>query len=358
MTLSGRSTATHTLDTGPVRTSSPGPGEVELAPAYIGICDTDLPNPHCTTPARLKRPTVLGHEMAGLIVQVGPGTEGWQPGDAVSVMPLRWDGGCPACRADHRHTCRSGHQHNCRHLDFISSDSPGTMQLRWTVPAATLVRLPPAVTLDRGALIEPTAVAVRDVGRAGVRSGERVVVVGGGPIGLLIALVARAAGADTRIIEPSTHRRQIAAGLELSTWDPTTDDVRELVAQWSGPAGPDVAFEVSGAVDGLAAAIDTVAVRGRLCLVATHPRPRLANLRRFFGRELTLVDARLHHLPDYAKAVALIEDGTVPADKLISRVVPLTEVTSAFQPPECSDDLMKILVACGSDVAGAPAWNS
>ncbi|MES5823241.1 alcohol dehydrogenase catalytic domain-containing protein [Streptomyces sp. RG80] len=347
MTLAVRYTAARTLDTAPTESSPPGPGEVEVAPAYVGICGTDLHIFHGDMDARVQAPAVLGHEMSGRIVRVGPEVEGWQPGDAVTVMPLRWDDSCPACRA--------GHRHICQHLDFIGIDSPGAMQQRWTVPAATLLRLPDSVALDRAALVEPTAVAVHDVGRAEVRGGERVVVVGGGPVGVLIALVAQAAGADVRVVELSAHRRLLAEELGLTAWDPAAVDVPDLVRQWTDDAGADVAFEVSGAAGGVDTAVDVLGVRGRLCLVAIHPRPREINLHRFFWRELTLVGARLYDRSDFERAVTLVADGTIPADRLISKVVPLTEAPSAFTALEGGGDVMKILVDCGNGTEGAQA---
>ncbi|MFE0332203.1 zinc-binding dehydrogenase [Streptomyces sp. NPDC058960] len=344
-TLAVRYKAARTLDTAPVEASSPGPGEVELAPAYVGICGTDLHIFHGDMDARVAAPAVLGHEMSGRVVRVGPGVAGWQPGDAVTVMPLRWDGTCPACT--------SGHRHVCQNLDFIGIDSPGAMQQRWTVPASTLVRLPKSVSLDRAALVEPTAVAVHDVGRARVREGERVVVVGGGPVGVLIALVARAAGAEVRLVELSTHRRLRAEESGLTAWDPAAEDVPELVRRWTGGAGADVAFEVSGAAGGVDTAVEVLGVRGRLCLVAIHPRPREVNLHRFFWRELTLVGARLYDRSDFEKAVTLVADGTIPAERLISKVVPLTEAPAAFEALEAGGDVMKILVDCGNDTTGA-----
>ncbi|MFJ9380899.1 zinc-binding dehydrogenase [Streptomyces sp. NPDC101455] len=344
MTVAVRYTAARTLDTAETETRSPGPGEVELAPAYVGICGTDLHIFHGDMDARVTTPAVLGHEMSGRVVRVGPDVEGWAPGDAVTVMPLRWDGTCPACG--------SGHQHICQHLDFIGIDSPGAMQQRWTVPASTLVRVPDSVPLERAALVEPTAVAVHDVGRAAVREGERVVVVGGGPVGILIALVARAAGADVRIAELSAHRRALAEASGLTAWDPAVDDVPELVREWTGEAGAEVAFEVSGAAAGVDTAVDVLGVRGRLCLVAIHPRPREINLHRFFWRELTLVGARLYDRSDFEKAVSLVADGTIPAERLISKVVPLTEAPAAFAALEAGGDVMKILVDCTDDAQG------
>ena len=337
-TLAVRYTAARTLQTGPATTVPPGPGEVELAPAFVGICGTDLHIFHGSMDARVSTPAVLGHEMSGRIVRVGAGVEGWQPGDAVTVMPLRSDGDCPACRA--------GHGHICQRLDFIGIDSPGAMQQRWTVPAATLVRLPESLALDRAALVEPTAVAVHDVGRAAVRSGERIVVVGGGPVGILIALVARSQGADVRVVEPSDYRRSLAARLGLAAWDPAADNVPALVDEWTGGAGAEVAFEVSGAAAGVQSAVDVLGVRGRLCLVAIHPQPREVNLHRFFWRELTLVGARLYDRGDFEQAVRLVADGTVPADQLISKVVPLAEAASAFDALDTGANVMKVLVEC------------
>ncbi|MEU2779064.1 alcohol dehydrogenase catalytic domain-containing protein [Streptomyces sp. NPDC007162] len=347
MTLAVRYIAARTLDTAPAAGSEPGPGEVELAPAYVGICGTDLHIFHGDMDARVAAPAVLGHEMAGRIVRVGPGVEDWHPGDAVTVMPLRWDDTCPACRA--------GHQHICQHLDFIGIDSPGAMQQRWTVPAAALIRLPDSLPLDQAALVEPTAVAVHDVGRAAVKEGEKAVVVGGGPVGILIALVARAAGAEVRVVELNAHRRLLAEELGLRTWDPAAADITELVQQWAGEAGADVAFEVSGAAGGVDTAVDVLGVRGRLCLVAIHPRPREVNLHRFFWRELTLVGARLYDRGDFERAVALVADGTIPAQRLITKIVPLTEAPAAFEALESGGDVMKILVDCTDDTRGATA---
>ena len=103
-------------------------------------------------------------------------------GDAVTVIPLDWCERCPACAAGHRHVCQN--------LVFVGIDATGAMQQSWTVPERLLVRVAAAAWLLEGALSEPVAVAVHDVRRGAVRRGERVLVVGGGPIGLLIACVA------------------------------------------------------------------------------------------------------------------------------------------------------------------------
>ncbi|MGW3109301.1 zinc-binding dehydrogenase, partial [Streptomyces sp. NPDC001100] len=178
-------------------------------------------------------------------------------------------------------------------------------------------------------------------------------VVGGGPVGILIALVAQAAAADVRVVELNAHRRLLAEELGLTVWDPAAEDLAELVRQWTGDAGADVAFEVSGAAGGVDTAVDVLGVSGRLCLVAIHPRPREINLHRFFWRELTLIGARLYDRGDFEQAVTLVADGTIPAQRLITKIVPMTEAPAAFEALESGGNVMKILVDCTDDTQGA-----
>ena len=140
----------------------PGPGQVQIDVAYTGICGTDLHIFHGDMDARVGEQAVIGHEMSGRIAALGAQVDGWQTGRPVTVMPLAWCGVCPACRA--------GHEHICHHLDFLGIDSAGAMQGRWNVAASTLIALPPALPLERAALIEPVAVAVHDVRRAELRA--------------------------------------------------------------------------------------------------------------------------------------------------------------------------------------------
>ena len=319
----------------------PGAGEVQIAVAYTGICGTDLHVMHGAMEGRVAHHSVLGHEMSGRLVALGPGVTGWSVGDPVTVMPLRWCGTCPACLA--------GHSHVCQNLDFVGLDSPGSLQQRWTVPADLLVRLPAGLPLDRAALVEPTAVAVHDVRRGEVSRGEPALVVGAGPIGLLIACVARHEGADVTLVEVDAHRRALAERLGFAVLDPTACSVPEEVERRTAGAGAAVAFEVSGSQPGLDAALASVAVRGRLVVVAIHPPHRDVDLRRVFWRELTVHGARVYRRTDFERAVELIADGVVPAAELISRVVPLTSAEDAFQALESGTGVMKVLVRSGDD---------
>jgi (R,R)-butanediol dehydrogenase / meso-butanediol dehydrogenase / diacetyl reductase len=337
-------TAPRTLDLGPSESTgseAPPPGQVTIEVAYTGICGTDLHIFHGAMDSRVQRPAVIGHEMSGVVTATAPDVTEWQAGDHVTVMPLISCGQCPACR--------SGHRHICHRLVFLGIDAAGSLQSRWTVPADTLVRLPHGLPLDHAALTEPTAVAVHDVRRAELRSGEKALVVGGGPIGLLIALVARRGGADLLVVEPDPYRRAVAGSLGLATLDPAATEAVESVGEWTAGAGADVAFEVSGAQAGVNTAVDALATRGRLVQVAIHPAPRPVSLHRFFWRELTLVGARLYERQDFETAVGLIADGDVPAKALISRIDPLDQAVQAFELLESGGGVMKVLIDCRSD---------
>jgi len=315
----------------------PGDGEVAIDVAYTGICGTDLHILHGAMDARVTLPAVLGHEMSGTIAAIGNGVEGWSIGERVTVMPLAPCGHCPACRA--------GYSHICHNLDFLGIDSPGSMQSSWNVPADALVGLPAALSLEHAALAEPTAVAVHDVRRAALEEGERAVVVGGGPIGLLVACAARARGADVIVVEPAERRRTIAQVVGLQAVDPSGVDVQAFVSDWTDGAGAEVAFEVSGAVAGIETAIQSLGVRGRIVVVAIHATPPPVNLFRMFWRELTLIGARVYERPDFEEAVNLLETGAIPAAELITRIEPLDAVADAFAELE-SGRAMKVLIDC------------
>jgi (R,R)-butanediol dehydrogenase/meso-butanediol dehydrogenase/diacetyl reductase len=256
----------------------------------------------------------------------------------VTVMPLDPCGGCAACRA--------GHSHICQNLVFVGIDASGAMQQSWTVDEPLLVGLPERLSLEHAALAEPVAVAVHDVRRSGLVAGQQALVVGGGPIGMLIAAAARARGADVLVSEPNAFRRSIARDLGVRTVDPTAEDLLDVVAAWSDGAGVPVAFEVSGAPAGLAAATHALGARGRLVIVAIHPGPVAVDLHRVFWRELTLIGARVYERRDFEDAVALVAAGEVPADALISRVEPLVRTPEAFATLEAGGEVMKVLIDC------------
>jgi (R,R)-butanediol dehydrogenase/meso-butanediol dehydrogenase/diacetyl reductase len=327
------------LRTVSVEAAPPGPGELQIAVAYCGLCGTDLHIAHGNMDARVRTPLIFGHEASGTVAAVGPGVDGWAAGDPVTVMPLIWDGTCAACLA--------GHQHICQNLTFVGIDSPGALQQRWNVPASIAVALPAGLDLRTAALVEPVAVAVHDVRRSELQVGDHVVVLGGGPIGVLIASVARHAGARVLIAEIDATRRSLITALGFDVLNPAEDDLAAAVERRTAGTGADVVFEVSGAAAAARDATALAKVRGTIVIVAIHPAAREIDLQRVFWRELRLLGARVYQRSDFARAIELLHQGVIPAQELISGVVPLEE-TAAAVADLSSGRAMKILV----DVAG------
>jgi len=334
--LTAQYTGDRTITVAELDPAPPGRGEVQVRVAFTGLCGTDLHILHGNMDARVRTPLTFGHEMSGTIAAFGDGVTGWSVGDTVTVMPLDWDGTCPACLA--------GNQHICQNLNFIGIDSPGSLQELWNVPAGVLVALPAGLRLDHAALVEPVAVAVHDVRRSNLQPGQKAVVIGGGPIGVLIASVARKFGGDVVVIELDANRRAAIDALGFTTLDPRATDQVEWVTEWTGGAGADVVFEVSGAAQAVLGATDLAKVRGTLVVVAIHPVPREINLQRLFWRELSILGARVYQRVDFETAVELLANGVIPAEQLITRIVALDETREAFADLEAGR-AMKILVA-------------
>lgn len=331
-------TGDRTVEVVPYTPEAPGSGQVRVRIAYVGLCGTDLHILHGNMDGRVHQPLTFGHEMSGAIETIGDDVTGWAVGDTVTVMPLDWDGTCPACLA--------GNEHICQHLNFIGIDSPGALQTLWNVPASTLVRLPSNLALDVAALVEPVAVAVHDVRRSELVSGDKAVIIGGGPIGLLIASVAREYGADVLLIEPDAGRRAKIATLGIATLDPITTDQTDYVEEWTAGAGADVVFEVSGAAAAVRGATSLVKVRGTLVIVAIHPTPREIDLQRVFWRELRLLGARVYQRTDFEEAVRLLQTGAIATQAVITRIVALDRIPEAVADLEAGR-AMKVLVEVG-----------
>ena len=329
--VKGRGIEVATVDSAP-----PGPGEVQIEVAFTGICGTDLHIAHGHMDERTGERRIIGHEMSGIVVNVGEGVEQWSLGTPVTVMPLVWCGECA--------TCESGNTHICERLTFVGIDSPGSLQQLWNVPQDIVIGLPSGISMRDAALIEPVAVAHHDVERGRVAPGEFVVVVGGGPVGLLIAVVAKERGADVLVVELDEFRRGVVESIGIATLDPREHDVAAVVAERSGGAGAAVAFEVSGSQPGLTTAIETLCPRGRLVAVGIHPQPREVDVKRIFWKELEIYGARVYERSDYAAAVELVASGGIPAEAIISRVVPLADAPEAFAALAAGGAVMKVLI--------------
>ena len=206
--------------------TAPAAGEVQIDVAYCGICGTDLHIYLGHMDQRVGFERTIGHEMSGIISAIGEGVDGLAVGQHIVVRPLDHCGDCPACN--------DGQEHICHNLKFIGIDTEGAFQQKWNVPAHTIHLLPQDLDLSHAALIEPLAVACHDVNRGKVTKGENVLVIGGGPIGMLVALVARNAGGNVTISEINENRLAYAQKLGFETLNPLTDDVAKIIHERTG----------------------------------------------------------------------------------------------------------------------------
>ncbi|CCH53462.1 alcohol dehydrogenase GroES domain protein [Fibrisoma limi BUZ 3] len=328
-------TGNRRFDIQPATTLPPQPGEVRLKVAYCGVCGTDVHIYHGSMDKRVRIPQVVGHEVSGEIDAVGEGVSGWQVGDRVAVRPLQPGLEDPSDN-DQRHIGKN--------LKFIGIDTPGGMQAYWNVPAYTLHRLPENLPLTLGAMIEPLAVACHDVRLGELKAGENAVVIGGGPIGVLIALVARQVGANVLISEVNPARLRLAESLGLSTVNPKEQELVAAVEAFTNGAMADVVFEVSGVQAGVTAMTQLPRARGRIVMVAIHSEPKSVDLFRFFWREIKLIGARVYEPEDFDEAIRLAASGELPLESLITQVSPLEHVQQVFETIDNNPAGMKYLL--------------
>lgn len=314
----------------------PGPAEVAVRVSYCGICGTDMHVYHGNMDARVGLNRVIGHEMSGVISAIGSDVKDLKIGQNVVVRPLSACGDCPACKA--------GHPHICHNLNFLGLDTDGAMQDVWVVPADVLHILPDDIDMAHAALIEPVAVACHDVRLAKLEEGEDVVVIGGGPIGILVAMVARDAGGKVLISEVNPNRLAIAESLGFETVNPTKEDLTATVNARTGDKGADVVFEVSGTQPGVDAMTAVAATRARIVMVAIHATKPQIDLFQFFWRELQLIGARVYEPEDYEKAITMITSGGVVADKIITDIADLEDIQAAFEALDKNPVALKSLI--------------
>lgn len=316
--------------------ADPKPGEVQIDVAYCGICGTDLHIYLGHMDARVGFERTIGHEMSGVIAAVGEGVQGLCAGQHIVVRPLDHCGACPACMA--------GHEHICHSLKFIGIDTEGAFQQKWNVPAHTIHVLTDDIDLSHAALIEPLAVAVHDVKRAQVKPDEDVLVIGGGPIGMLVAMAAREAGAKVTISEINENRLAFAEKAGFATLNPKTTDVAATLHERTGGKGADVVFEVSGSQPGVDLMTAAAATRGRIAMVAIHATKPQIDMFQFFWRELDLLGARVYHPEDYEQAMTMLANGVVECDAFITDIQGLADLEAAFKALTENPNAMKSMI--------------
>ena len=303
----------------------PKPGWVRVAVSAVGICGTDLhffsgafPSPAGLLP---------GHEIGGTVDLVADGgsESALTAGQAVAVEPLVTCGRCPYCR--------TGDYTRCATRMLLGVTGRGGMAEFATVPATSIYPLPVGVTAADGALVEPLAVCVRGVRRAGVRLGDRVLVLGAGTIGLLSALTARAAGA-AEVVVTARHPHQQAAAAAFGA-DAVLASAEEA-AEHVGESWADVVVEtVGGRASTVKEAVRLARPGGRIGLLGIFDRDTPLPGLDFSTKELHLVGSNCYAMAgtqsDFAVAVSLLADHVEQVRSVVTHQFALDEVNEAFR---------------------------
>jgi len=321
-----------------METCPPAADEVQIDVAYCGICGTDLHVYLGHMDERIGNHRVIGHEMSGTVRSVGESVKDISAGDRVVVRPLDACGKCAACKR--------GYAHVCQKLKFLGLDTHGAFQQKWTVPAHTVHKLPENLSLDSAALIEPAAVAIHSIRRGRVTQGEDVLVIGGGPIGMLIAMVAKSVGANVTVSDINIHRLKMASDMGIATINPNQQDASALLLKATEGKGADVVFEVSGTQPGAELMTDVTAIRGRIVMVAIHASKPAVDLFQFFWKEIEMIGARVYEPDDYDEAIRMVAAEEIDSKRLITSVQNIDSIQSAFEELAGNPTAMKTLIQC------------
>jgi 2-desacetyl-2-hydroxyethyl bacteriochlorophyllide A dehydrogenase len=313
----------------------PEPGETLVRIKYAGICGTDLHLWHGEMTA-VRPPVIVGHELVGEVVEDTTGQ--YADGQRVAVEPLLV---CGVCRA-----CREGASHVCRNLRVQGVHANGGAAELLCTPTHPLHPIPEGLSWDAAAFTQPASVAVHMVRRAGVELGDTVLVLGGGPIGLLVASVARAAGARRVLVsEVSQSRLALCRRAGLETIDAAQDDPVEVIRDITDGEGADVVVEAVGHPATVAQMVAACRVRGRILIGGIGGAPNPVDLAAVVFKEVTLVGSRVYESRDMATALQLLGSGALNVDGLVTRTVPLVDaVSEGYQRLRDSRDEMKVLL--------------
>jgi 2-desacetyl-2-hydroxyethyl bacteriochlorophyllide A dehydrogenase len=282
--------------------------EVLVEVSHCGICGTDL---HLVLERYARPDSVLGHEWAGTIAALGSGVRGWEVGARVVQNPTP---GCGECRA-----CLRGRSSVCLRRDppDLLAFTSGAFCRYKVVPAPALLRVPDSLSTRAAALTEPTAIAIHTANLSGVTAEDRVLVTGGGPVGLLTTAVLRARGVDDiTVSEPAPLRRERA--LAVGAANVIEPDALKRAPMGRPVAEPyTIAFECSGNAAAAESAFDQLDYAGTLVFVGTgHDMPRI-NHNRAIVLELSIIAAYNYDIEGFAPALELLASGRLPLDALI-----------------------------------------
>ncbi len=320
------------IDVEPVE---PGPGEIQVRVAAVGICGSDL---HYFSEGAIGDlscvyPMVIGHEPAGTVVKTGPGVSGWSAGDRAALEPAIY---CYHCEF-----CLTGRHNVCANIRFLSMPKdPGFFREFVNLPVPNVLPIPAELSLEEATLFEPLAVALHSLKIGAIGFGENVVVFGAGPIGLLTIAVLRLSGAG-RIwaVEPVAARRELAlkVGADAVIDPSSADPVQEVLGE-TGRRGVDAAIDCAARGDALNQAIRVARNAGRVVMTGIPSTAQVAlDFHAMRRKELAMLNVRRSN-HDSETALDLLRDHRSLFAPILTHTMPLDRIEPAFQMLERYED--------------------
>ncbi len=313
---------------------TPGPGEVRLAVETCGVCGSDIHAYYGEHPY-IGFPIQPGHEFAGVIDMVGPDVTKWKVGQRVTAEPSLVCGECE--------NCRNGKYHICYKLRVIGCQSDGAMANYLVVPAEKIVPLPDNMTFEQGSFVEPLAVGVHGVRKAGaVGPDTRMLILGSGTIGLMHLLAAKAMGV-TDITVTDLVDSKLDMAKELGAKHVVNVGKTKLADFCTETFGTELAFDVGiecvGTSGTVAGGLPVLKKGGKMVVAGVFPKEVLVNLGFVQDRELELIGTLMYRMDDFLEARDLISSGKAPVSQLINSRYPLAEIIDAMKAIDAKPEL-------------------
>jgi 2-desacetyl-2-hydroxyethyl bacteriochlorophyllide A dehydrogenase len=316
------------------------PHEARVQVAFCGICGSDL---HLRPSPAVAAGSIMGHEFSGTVSEIGSGAGGFRPGDRVAVFPFSPCGQCPNCRRGDEHVCM-----NAATTGLGLGLRPGAYAESVVVDGSMLVRIPDGLSFEHAALVEPLAVALHGIEICEAKPGDRCVVIGAGPIGVMTALALQARGIERVLVVERNDRRQ-ARIRELGFEAVGLDGVHDHVLSRFGGDAADVVLECAGNPAAPQLAIELVRSCGVVALLGVLEEPVEISQLVLLIKEVQLRGSFAYRRREFEEAIELLVAGRLPADRLITRTAPLEAAQAMFERLEdpATEDI-KILLAPGS----------
>jgi (R,R)-butanediol dehydrogenase/meso-butanediol dehydrogenase/diacetyl reductase len=315
----------------------PAPSDLVLRVKSCGICGSDL---HAAAiPPGLPRGTVMGHEFAGEVVEVGPeASAAWQVGDRVCALPYIGCGRCQACLAGDGTLCPVVQTTGLGQL-------PGAYAEFVRVGSGEALRLPESVSFQQGALVEPLAVGLHAVNTAKLRAADNVLVIGAGPIGLATAMWARFFGARHVIIsEKVSGRLEMADRFGATGVIDASEQVVAAAFHEQAGAAPDVIFECVGVPGLLQQCIMMAPARGRIIVVGVCMQPDTIVPGMAILKEVSLHFVVAYRKSDFRLTIDMLHGGRIAPDAMVTDIVGLDGFADAFETLKTPTTQCKVLL--------------